>query len=91
MSYAVEVNRHFVLCQTPAEVHALTTFNGHSSGLAAPRKPRKGRKAKAAKEDRRGEGIRASWEVARRVAKKLNRKDVMQVRSELRQGKLKDE
>lgn len=90
--YVVEVNRHSVICQTPEAVHALTSFavNGHSNGVAKTYKPRK-LKTKAGEPDRRREGITASWDKARRVAKRLGRKDVMAVRSELRAGKLTEE
>lgn len=90
--YVVEVNRHSVICESPEAVHALTSFtlNGHSNGVAKARRPRK-LKTKAGKPDRRREGIAASWDKARRVARRLGRKDVMAVRSELRAGTLTEE
>lgn len=87
--YVVEVNRHSVICQTPEAVHALTnyTLNGHSNG-AIKRRPGR-RKTKAGKVDRRSEGTKAAWDRTRRVAAKLGRTDLMNVRSEIVAGKHK--
>lgn len=63
--------------------------NGRSVSVRKPYKPRKVKRMKAAGRSR--EGVKESWKAARRVAKRLGRKDVKQVRSDLVAGRIKDE
>ncbi|MGI8980555.1 MAG: hypothetical protein ACR2FY_15105 [Pirellulaceae bacterium] len=79
-----------VECETADELRAaLSLSNGRSASGRKPYKPRKVKRMKAAGRSR--EGVVASWEAARRVAKRLGRKDIKQVRSDLRAGTVKDE
>lgn len=81
-------NFHGILCEceTMDELRAAVGDNGK----ARPRKASKPRRAKVKAKPTR-EGVKASWDVAKRTAKRLGRTDVMNVRSEIRAGTIKDE
>ncbi|MBC7856341.1 MAG: hypothetical protein IAF94_23160 [Pirellulaceae bacterium] len=70
-------------CETADELRAIVASNGQAQPPKAKR-PYK-RKAKASRN-----GVKASWDNAHRVAKRLGRKDVAQVRSDLKAGTIKE-
>lgn len=75
-------------CETPEELRAIVASNGQAARAKRPYKRRgKGKPAK----NRAREGVIASWDNAKRVAKRLGRKDIAQVRSDLKSGAVKDE
>lgn len=76
-------------CETAEELRAIVASNGQAKQAKAKR-PYQRRNGKPAK-SRAREGVIASWDTAKRVAKKLGRKDIAQVRSDLKSGAVKDE
>jgi hypothetical protein len=68
-------------CETADELRSIVASNGQA------KRPYKRRKATKTSRN----GVKASWDAAKRVAKKLGRSDVSQVRSDLKAGTIKGE
>ena len=75
-------------CETADELRAIVASNGQAKPVKVKR-PYKRRKGKPASRAR--EGVIASWDNAKRVAKRLGRTDYAQVRRDLKSGAVKDE